>query len=212
MSYPYAKYTMTYQEVVALDATIPEVLSFGDDTKDKTIRDMVMDMYWNYEIAGETIGEFRAMLTHSFGAIRDYYNELIDAYQTKIDMLEGRKTTTVIDGTDKTTESGKNDYSSNGTTDRDSNNTSNRYDLPRSTATENRPSGKIESNSSDDTSSSTSGNANYESSKTLDRDKKITITGGESVIKLKKEYMGIIKNIYRECANNLQKCFLDIFW
>ena len=212
MSYPFAKYTMSYQEVVALDATIPEVLTFGDDTKDKAIRDMVMDMYWNREIAGETVGEFRGMLSHAFGTIRDYYNELIDAYQTKIDMLDGRKTTTVIDGTDKTTEEGKNDYSSQGTIDRDSTNTTNRYDLPRSTASENRPSGKTEDTSTDDRSSSSSGNAKYENSKTLDRDKTITITGGESVIKLKKEYMGIIKNIYRECANNLQKCFLDIFW
>lgn len=212
MNVPYSKFTMTYQEVVDIDATVPELMSFGDDTKDKSIRDMVMDMYWNREIAGETIGEFKNMLKHAFGSIRDYYSELIDAYQTKIDMLDGRKTTTVIDGTDKTTESGKNDYSSNGTVDRDSKSTTNRYDLPRSSASESRPSSKSEDTSTDDRSSSSSGNANYESSKQLDRDKKITITGGESVIKLKKEYMGIIKNIYKECASNLEKCFLDIFW
>ena len=212
MSYPYAKYTMTYQEVVALDATIPEVLSFGDDIKDKSIRDMVMDMYWNYEIAGETIGEFRNMLAHRFGTIRDYYNELIDAYQTKIDMLDGRKTVTTVDGTDKTTESGKNDYSNNGTTGSDSSGETLRYDLPRSSSTENRPSGKTSDTSNVDSSSSSSGNANFSSDKRVDRDKTITIKGGESVIKLKKEYMAIIKNVYKECASNLQKCFLDIFW
>lgn len=212
MNAPYAKYTMTYQEVVSIDDTIPELLTFGDDIKDKAIREMVMDMYWNWEIAGETIGEFKGMLKHSFNSVRDYYNEMIDAYQTKINMLDGKKTTITVKVNDTTTESGHNEGSSSGTNDRDTSSSTSKYDLPRSSTTENRPSGKTEDTAKDERSSSSSASNDYNSSKAATKDKNIEKLGSESVIKLKQEYMSIIRNIYKECANSLGKCFLDLFW
>lgn len=203
---------MTYQEVVALDATIPEVLDFGDDTKNKAIRDMVMDMYWNWEIAGETIGEFRGMLAHSFGVIKDYYNEIIDAYQTKINMLDGRKTVTKIDSTNKNEENYTNKFENTSKTTGDGGSTDKIYDLPRSTTSENRPSGLTENRHDSASDNTASGTTTSNGGKTSTKDDTITITGGENVIQLKKEYLKLIKNIYKECANNLQKCFLDIFW
>ncbi len=212
MNAPYAKYTMTYQEVVSLDATIPEVLSFGDDTKDKAIRDMVMDVFWNWEIAGETIGEFRNMLMHTFNSYRDYYNELIDAYQTKIDMLDGRKTSTTIQGNDTTVDKGSSTYDTAMENNRKGSNTDTNYDLPRSNVSENRPSSKSTRDIDDANTSQGSGGSEYSKNKDFTRNRTVTVTGGENVIQLKKQYLTIIRNIYRECALNLQKCFLEIFW
>lgn len=204
MNYPYSRFTMTYQEVVDLDTTIPELMSFGDDTKDKAIRDMVMDMYWNWEIAGETIGEFKNMLQHSFNTVKDYYNELIDAYQTKIDMLDGRKTVITRDttNTDKKTET------TASTTHGSNTNDALFYDLPRSTTSENRPSTKTDKASSTDNS----GTATFTADNVKNIDATITTIGGENVIKLKKDYMKLIRNVYYDCAMELRKCFLDLFY
>lgn len=212
MNYPYAKYTMTYQQACDLDVTLPEVLSFGDETKDKLIRDMVMDMYWNWEIAGETIGEFRHMLEHTFGSFKDYYSELIDAYQTKINMLDGRKTVTEVTSKGTNASTIHNEFENKTVNDGGSNSTSNMYDLPRSASSENRPSGKTVNDSTNNNTNTGSGNSDTSDTKTTTKDDTVTVTGGENVIHLKKEYMKIIRNIYKECASNLQKCFLDIFW
>ena len=203
MNYPYAKYTMSYQQVVDLDNTIPSLLDFGDETKNANIQKMVMDMYWNWEIAGETIGEFKNMLSHSFGAIKDYYSELIDAYNTKINMLDGIKTTR------KTVRDGQNtDTTTLDTTTTNSGGTTNEgYDLPRSNSAENRPSSKTVLN--DTRSNKTDGTNTL--IKEFGESKTTTMEGGVNVIRLKDQYMKLIRNVYHECALKLQKCFLDIW-
>ena len=204
MGSPYAKFTMTYQEAIGIDPTIADGLTLDTEAHTDKLKSMITDRYWNWEIGGETLGEFKSMLLHRFHTIRDYYIELISAYETKINMLDGKKTSIIIDEdtTDKDTSSGT--LSHTGTNSSDGKN----YDLPRSNATENRPSSRNESLLTITTKDTSSGTMDKKGT----RDKTVTTTGGESVIELKREYLKLLRNVWLELVNELSPCFLDLFF
>lgn len=204
MGNPFAKYTMTYQEAVGVDPSIPLALSLDTEVHTAKFREMLMNHYWCWEIGGETIGEFKQMLTKKFYSLKDYYVELINAYETKIDMLDGKKSiTTINEGTSGTEESSSTSHSS-GSNESEGKN----FDLPRTSATESKPSSKSEGTAS----SLSDGNSTYKSGKTGTRDSNVVFKGGESVITLKKEYMNLLRNVYMELIEDLKPCFLDLFW
>ena len=204
MGSPYAKFTMTYQEAISIDPTITDGLTLDTEAHTTKLKEMITDRYWNWEIGGETLGEFKAMLLHRFRTIRDYYIELIQAYETKINMLDGKKTSVIIDEntTNKDTSSGT--LSHTGTNTGDGKN----YDLPRSNATENRPSSRNESSLTTNTTDTSSGTTDKQGT----RDKTVTTTGGENVIELKREYLKLLRNVWLELVNELSPCFLDLFF
>lgn len=204
MGSPYAKFTMTYQEAIGIDPTITDGLTLDTEAHTTKLKEMITDRYWNWEIGGETLGEFKSMLLHRFCTIRDYYIELIQAYETKINMLDGKKTSVIIDEdtTNRDTSSGT--LSHTGTNSGDGKN----YDLPRSNATENRPSSRNESSLTTNTTDTSSGTTD----KTGTRDKTVTTTGGENVIELKREYLKLLRNVWLELVNELSPCFLDLFF
>ena len=71
MGNPFAKYTMTYQEAVGVDPSIPRALSLDNEAHTAKLREMLMNRYWCWEIGGETIGEFKQMLVRKFYSMRD---------------------------------------------------------------------------------------------------------------------------------------------
>lgn len=204
MGNPFAKFTMTYQEAVGIDPTIPYALSLDTEVHTEKLREMLMDYYWCWEIGGETIGEFKQMLTRRFYSIKDYYIELLGAYETKIDMLDGKKSTTTIneDTTGTETSSSESHTTGSGTSDNKN------FDLPRTSTAESKPSSKSDGS----TTSASDGTAKYNGGKTGTRDSNITFKGGESVITLKREYMKLLRNVYMELVEALKPCFLDLFW
>lgn len=204
MGSPYAKFTMTYQEAIGIDPTITDGLTLDTEAHTAKLKEMITDRYWNWEIGGETLGEFKAILSHRFRTIRDYYIELIQAYETKINMLDGKITSVIVDEntTSKDTSSGT--LSHTGTNSGDGKN----YDLPRSNATENRPSSRNESSLTTNTTDTSSGTID----KTGTRDKTVTTKGGENVIELKREYLKLLRNVWLELVNELSPCFLDLFF
>ena len=204
MGSPYAKFTMTYQEAIEIDPTIAYNLTLDTQEHSEKLQNMIKDRYWNWEIGGETLGEFKSMLLHRFRTIRDYYIELIQAYETKINMLDGKKTSVIIDEdiTNKDTSSGT--LSRTGTKSGDGKN----YDLPRSNSTENRPSSRNESSVTTNTTDTSSGTTDKQGT----RDKTVTTTGGENVIELKRSYLNLLRNVWLELVNELSPCFLDLFF
>lgn len=204
MGSPYAKFTMTYQEALSIDPSVTNGITLDTEAHTEKLRAMIIDRYWNWEIGGETLGEFKSMLLHRFRTIRDYYIELLTAYETKINMLDGKKTAIIIDEdtTSKDTSSGT--LSHDGTNSSDGKN----YDLPRSNVTENRPSSRNESSLTTNTTDTSSGTMDKKGT----RDKTVTTTGGESVIELKREYLKLLRNVWLELVNELSPCFLDLFF
>lgn len=204
MGSPYAKFTMTYQEAIGIDPTITDGLTLDTEVHTAKLKEMLTDRYWNWEIGGETLGEFKSMLLHRFRTIRDYYLELISAYETKINMLDGKRTSIIIDEdtTNKDTSSGTLSHTGSNASD------GKNYDLPRSNATENRPSSRNESSLTTNTTDSSSGTMDKKGT----RDKTVTTTGGENVIELKREYLKLLRNVWLELVNELSPCFLDLFF
>ena len=204
MGSPYAKFTMTYQEAIEIDPTIAYNLTLDTQEHSEKLQNMIKDRYWNWEIGGETLGEFKAMLSHHFRTIRDYYIELIQAYETKINMLDGRLTSVVVDENTISKDTSSGTLSHTGTNSGDGKN----YDLPRSNATENRPSSRNESSATTNTTDTSSGTTDKQGT----RDKTVTTTGGENVIELKRSYLNLLRNVWLELVNELSPCFLDLFF
>lgn len=204
MGSPYAKFTMTYQEAIGIDPTITDGLTLDTEAHTTKLKEMITDRYWNWEIGGETLGEFKSMLLHRFRTIRDYYIELIQAYETKINMLDGKLTSVIIDENTTSKDTSSGNLSHTGTNSGDGKN----YDLPRSNATENRPSSRNESSLTTNTTDTSSGTTDKQAT----RDKTVTTTGGENVIELKREYLKLLRNVWLELVNELSPCFLDLFF
>lgn len=204
MGSPYAKFTMTYQEAIGIDPTITDGLTLDTESHTTKLKEMITDRYWNWEIGGETLGEFKSMLLHRFRTIKDYYIELIQAYETKINMLDGKITSVIIDENTTSKDTSSGNLSHTGTNSGDGKN----YDLPRSNATENRPSSRNESSVTTNTTDTSSGTTD----KTGSRDKTVTTTGGENVIELKRSYLNLLRNVWLELVNELSPCFLDLFF
>lgn len=200
---PHAKYTMTYREAVDIDPTCQYLLVLDTEVHTAKLREIVMAVWWDHEIAGETLGEFKAMLTGRLNRNRDYWIEYINAYETKINMLDGAITTTTREDSSTKGETGSSESKNSGNASSDSST----YDLPRSIASENRPSGK-ESGSSTNSQDTT---ASYKSDVTSGSTSTMTIRGGESVISLKSEYLKLLRNAWEGFAMSFAPCFLDLF-
>ena len=173
----YTRYTITLHDALIDNPDLLDGLVMSTADRTSKLKEMFISRWDIYEIGLETINLFKLCINNKF-------NTLVDAYETKINMLDGKKfsiTTT-----------------RNKTINTDGNNESLNYDLPRTVQAESKPSSKSSSNSAN--------NSNEDSTET------ITQTGNENVIELKKEYMKIIKNIYLDFAEDFKTCFLDLYY
>lgn len=200
----YAKYTIVFADVLKLRPTILENIVMDTSEHTASIQAMLKSRYYNYEIAGETMGEFQEMLEMRFNQVKDYYIELLEGYETKINMLDGRKTTREY------TETRDINGSSNNSNVQKSSSTSNNVytDLPRSSSTEERPTNKTAITNSDD--NSINNDNQYSTKDTTSRT--ATITGVDSQVELKEKYLKIIRNIWLEFADELKPCFLQLYY
>lgn len=93
--YP-TKYTITLHDAVAQNPNLlTDVFTFTKpDGSVNTARQAMMvkiftGMWGYHELGSETIPLFKQWLMDMYNQKVDYYSELIDAYQVKIDMLDG---------------------------------------------------------------------------------------------------------------------------
>lgn len=192
----YAKYTMVFSDVLDLFPDTLNDMALDTEEHTKRFQDMLKAKYYNYEIAGETYGEFLEMLNSRFAQYKDYYIEFINAYETKINMLDGRKTTRSVTESRTRKANGSNDGR---------NTTNETYtDLPRSTPSQERPTNKTET--------STQPHSEYTDNSSDEVTREASITGLDPQVELKKKYLDLIKNVYREFTEAMKPCFLTIFY
>ena len=86
----YAQYTYVFIDVLNDYPDTLDNLEMDTEAHTNAFKDMLINRFYDYEIAGETYGEFKEMLERRFGQINSYYVELLDGYETKINMLDGR--------------------------------------------------------------------------------------------------------------------------
>ena len=175
----YTRFTITLHDALLKNPTLLDNLTLSTTERTEKFKSMLISRWAYYEISGETISVFKFLIENRFGQLKDWYEELITAYETKIEMLDGELETITRDDTKK--ESGSRSSELNGnvsttgtikdnTTSEASNETTiaknqltelSHIDLPRTSVTENRPSSKdrtsFEDNSSDTIKESKSG-------------------------------------------------------
>lgn len=188
----YTRFTITLHDALLKEPTLLDNLTLSTTERTDKFKNFFISKWFNYEISGETIPMFKALIENRFNTLKDYYEELITAYEIKIDMLDGKMVTITRDDT-------KND-----TFNRNVNlNGENKiYDLPRTSVTENKP-----------TQKSDIVNSNVEDS-TTNKTLKQTISkkGGVNVIDLKRDYMKLIRNVYIDFVTNFDTCFIDLYY
>ena len=188
----YTRFTITLHDTLLKEPTLLDNLTLSTTERTDKFKNFFISKWFNYEISGETIPMFKALIENRFNTLKDYYEELITAYEIKIDMLDGKMVTITRDDT-------KND-----TFNRNVNlNGENKiYDLPRTSVAENKP-----------TQKSDIVNSNVEDS-TTNKTLKQTISkkGGVNVIDLKRDYMKLIRNVYIDFVTNFDTCFIDLYY
>lgn len=150
-------YSITLHDVLEVEpALLTNIFTFdGNNTRATKFIKVFLGMYDIYEIGAETIELFKNWLQDTYDEYIDYYIEMLDAYEIKINMLDG-----VVSDDLET-------Y----------------IDLP---------------NKSTD--------KEYATNKT-----KRHSTGNVNVIDLKREYLNLIKNLYRDFAKDFRACFAIIY-
>ncbi len=204
----YAQYTEVFIDVLNDYPDTLDSLEMDTEAHTNAFKDMLINRFYDYEIAGETYGEFKEMLERRFGQIKSYYVELLDGYETKINMLDGRKTVREVSETKDIARSGNNSSHREGTTGMDSEETV--TDLPRSTASENRPTSKTADTADTSESANASGQYSDTGKDTITRS--ATVTGIDTQADLKKKYLELIRNVYKEMAEEMKPCFLTLFF
>lgn len=182
--YLYTRYTITLHDLLINEPTLLDNLTLSTAERTEKFKNMFIAKWDIYEINTETVKMFKLILTNKFNTLKDYYEELISAYETKINMLDGKLTSI----TREDTEDNNQIYSGE----------SLNYDLPRTNSAENKPSSK----------SNNSGNTN--DNKRFNQT--ITTKGEENVISLKTQYMKMLRNIYYEFVNDFETCFMQLFY
>lgn len=262
--YLYTRFTMTLHDILREDPNFLDILVLSTDERTTKLKNMFIAKRDIYEVSGETEKVAKLYITNKFNMYKDYYEELITAYETKIEMLDGKLTSIEIEDTlsstenkndtitnentivtKDTTESNSTDITKDSGTVKDEREiteniteTTDTYDLPRKNTSENTPSTKVEHNTTTTTTDdntettdktktttkentdtrdiNTTNNGNEtrkgDTTKEETKNKTITTKGQENVIKLKKEYMELLRNIYLEFVNKFEPCFLSLFY
>lgn len=97
----YTRYTITLKDLLDREPTfLDNIFVFSKEEQSNKFKKVFVGMYWNYEICGETINEFRLMLEGIFKTKVDYYQEMLDAYETQINMLDGVKSNALVENID----------------------------------------------------------------------------------------------------------------
>lgn len=122
----YAKYTSCLYNILEDYPNLLENLVLSTEERTNKFKEMFISKFFNYESGCETIGLLKITIENLFKSYKDYYEEMLDVYETKINYLEGIKSTTTIDRTDN------NSYNNSVTT------------LPRVTGSKSIPSNKSE--------------------------------------------------------------------
>ena len=207
-----ADFTMCYKDVLRIYPNVTENISFGTSEQTKKLLDMLYSKYAIYEISGETIQEFKLYLENKFNQYKDYYLEMISAYETQVEWLDGLITQDTYDLHDTSDEKYTPGVIMRTTDSPGVTMTDEHYDLPRSSSSENRPSSRDVSTPSGSTTRTVEpvGTNNNDTYKKVDKGGTVTRTHADQV-EQRDKYLKSIRNLYSEFADKFKPCFLDMW-
>lgn len=90
-----SNYTITFHEFYNdnIDWIRTNLVMSSEERTNKFLKQLVA-VWGVYDIAGETIGEFKTFIKDEFDTQLPYFEEMLDAYEREIDYLDGLKTIT----------------------------------------------------------------------------------------------------------------------
>lgn len=191
----YSYCTMTLRDALKRDEHFIDFLSLSTETQTTTLRNMFIAVWDIYELGGETMYFTQRMLKNKFDSIKDYYQNLINAYEQQLDYQDGIKSVVQFDTSDRASNqrSGSDSYQ----------NENQKIDLPNRSTT-----GEYVSNKDKDNGSTTYGKRE----EFIDvKDHTTTTTGNVNVIEQRTKYLEYLRNIYYEMVNEFKPCFAMIF-
>jgi hypothetical protein len=186
---------MVFADVLREYPDILDPLSLDTTAHTDKFKEVLIGKFKLYEIGLETPHLFQEALVNKLAVKKDYYLELIHAYETQVNMLDGLVSTT-------TTEHDGSGSNSNVVTPR-TKTESIHYELPRSATADNYPSSK-------DTSEVVSGTDSSEGSYSDEFTNESTTKTGNAIDQ-KVKYMKMLRNVWEEFANEFKSCFLDLY-
>lgn len=151
-------------------------------TRLRKLTNMILDKFYNWEV-WTTSNDFFTSMTKIFNAYGEYYGEMLIAYETEINFLDGNKVTSTVNDTVTSTPRVLRENVT--------------YDLPRSDSSVDRPTTKSTSEGKSGTD-------------TTERYGGTTVKGGD-VIDLKRRYLDLIRSIYEEFALKFRVNFIEQF-
>ena len=94
MPFDYSYSSITLRDAIKLVPTLLD--DFELDTEEQTNKFIeVFRAKWDlYDIGGETIELFKSFIDNRFKLKKEYYQQLLNEYETEFNYLDGRKTTT----------------------------------------------------------------------------------------------------------------------
>ena len=184
-----AKYTMCYHDVLQLYPDVVEGVLLDTPARTKALRDMIYAKFFNWEIAGETIPEFKLFLTTKCNQYAAYYIEMLDGYEIEFDWKKGYQTSDTTEGSHDVTKTFTPRAKYEETTEPGVTMTTEDYDLPRSTATESRPSSKSVSTPSGSTTVTTEGVDGNDTTRDAGTDSTTTTRTGVNLVEQRKKYL-----------------------
>ena len=179
--------SITLLDALKVDPTLLDDFDFGDTSRNTKFNKIFKARYNTKSIAGETIELFKIYINDTFNQYVDYYNELLDIYETQLNYQDGIKTTRIHrDSGDS--QDNVNSSSENRVIDLPNASTEGEYDTEK-------------------TKNTTSSGLHNEYSKTISE----TLTGGVNVVDQRKKTLEYIRNLYLEFADKFKDCFAFVY-
>jgi len=104
MSSPMANETITYKHFTQDElnvAWLNSSLVMSTEERTQKLLLSIASMWNPYEISGETIGEFKMFMLDTFNEHKQYYEEMLTAYEKEFDYKDATKRKVTNKGTDK---------------------------------------------------------------------------------------------------------------
>lgn len=229
--------TIKLRDLLKLDNSVLDILVMRTPEQSEKLKSMFKAIFNEYEIGGETPTMFKNFVTDVHAEYIDYYQELIDTYEEKINYLDGYKSTTEIYdnntrnenynhtkvGNYNDTENYNDTKSSEG--ESTSENKDKDYSLPHKQvdSVTGYLSGQHDHDGTNQINSSTtvsSSNVKAHTDReeelrnntiTANNSQTITKVGGANVVDQKFNYIKKLRNVYKEFVEQFSVCFLQIY-
>ena len=199
-------YTMTLHDALIIDPTLLDSIDFTtiddtleDESYSAELRNMVIAKFDLYEIAGETLGEQKLFIKRKFEQYGAYWLKLLEAYSEEINWKVSETLSINESGTNNNTRTYTPTVKYKNTTDNEF------TDLPRSTASQERPTNK---NHNVSTNEVVSGN---EITADTGGDTHNNTTTRSRPVDDWKKYLAALRNLMDEFADKFRPCFIQLF-